>query len=248
MGFPFGLREQVARVTAVVAIDAAIVNFESSRRDRIEHATIMTDQKQRPLPAIAQEFLEPFDRLDVEMIRRLVENCEIRCRDEQPRERDPTRFTTTQGIDGAIRVRNSEMTYGGLGFVFSFPSALALERLPCLRLQGRQSSLIVGIARFGEFLGQLIEASLRRVPVGESLENDFANRSARREMRLLLQIIDGRLAPSCDLSAIRFFESGEYASEGALARSVIPDEAHLFASSDRQGDVFEKRSIDDDLA
>ena len=36
------------------------------------------------------------------MIRRLVENCEIRCRDEQPRERDATRFTTTFSPSFAI--------------------------------------------------------------------------------------------------------------------------------------------------
>ena len=166
-----------------------------------------------------EELLEPFDSLDVEMIRRLVENCKIRCRNQQTRESDAARFTATQCIDHAIRIRNPEMTDGGLGLVLPFPATLALERLPDPGLLHGQPSLLVRKRCFAERFGQLIEAPPGRGPIRESLEDHTPDRSAGREARFLLQKIDRRVASSGDLSAIERFESQDF-SLGALQASA----------------------------
>ena len=100
----------------------------------------------------------------------------------------------------------------------------------------------------GERFSQLIEMPLRRIPVGKPFKNDFANRSAGCEVRLLLEIVDCRPASSGDLPAVGFFQPGENSTQGALPGSIVSNEPNLLAASNRQSDVFEERSIGDDLA
>ncbi len=77
----------------------------------------MRNQQQRAREAIAQGVFEPLDGRDVEMVRRLVEDREIRRADQQARERDPALLASGQGVDGPVGVVEAEVADHGFGFV-----------------------------------------------------------------------------------------------------------------------------------
>jgi hypothetical protein len=74
---PFG-RDVVAERPGVGGDAVAVrIEFEDSRHDRIEESAVVGDDQNRAL-VLTEESFEPGQRVDVEVIRRLVENQDIR--------------------------------------------------------------------------------------------------------------------------------------------------------------------------
>ena len=64
---------------------AAAIDLEDPRREPPEERPVVGHEQERPIPA-AQEFLEPGNGVDVEVVRRLVEEEEIGVGDKGPGE------------------------------------------------------------------------------------------------------------------------------------------------------------------
>jgi hypothetical protein len=65
---------------------AAAFELQHSGRHRLEKPAVVRDEDHRCVDA-AQQLLEPFDRVDVEMVGRLVEEQQVGLRRKCPRER-----------------------------------------------------------------------------------------------------------------------------------------------------------------
>ena len=93
-----GAREHVRRVAALVAVDRAVGDLPGGGADGVEEPAVVGDDEQRA-GARGQMPREPVDRLDVEVVGRLVEQQQLGRVEQQPRERDPPALAAGQRRD-----------------------------------------------------------------------------------------------------------------------------------------------------
>ena len=79
------LAHQERRVVARPVEQPAAVDLENPRGQRLQERAVVRHEQQRRRPA-AQEIFQPADRVDVEMVRRLVEQQHVRLGDQRPRQ------------------------------------------------------------------------------------------------------------------------------------------------------------------
>ena len=93
----------------------AAVEFEDAVGDAVEHVTVMGDEQQ-PAAVLGQPFLQPRDRADVEVVRRLVEHEEVRLGHEQARQRRALGLATAELADGRVeQTAHAELVENRLG-------------------------------------------------------------------------------------------------------------------------------------
>ena len=85
-------------VVATVHAGSSVIEVDNLRHDMIEEVPVMGDEQNRTVVAI-QHLLTPLNRLDIEMVRRLIEDEEIRLREEDLLEALPSLLTSGQGIE-----------------------------------------------------------------------------------------------------------------------------------------------------
>ena len=92
---PFRLREHVSRVAALGGMHLAPVDLPGPIADGVQQPAIVADHDDRAGP-VAQVPAEPVDRLDVQVVGRLVEQQHVTLGDQQGGERDPAAFAAGQ--------------------------------------------------------------------------------------------------------------------------------------------------------
>ena len=75
---------------------------ERARDDMVDECAVVADQEQRARPG-GQPFLEEFERLDVEVVRRLVQHQHIDRPGKQPRQQQPVALAAGQRFHGRQR-------------------------------------------------------------------------------------------------------------------------------------------------
>ena len=150
--------------------------------------------------------------------------------------------------DPPLRIRETEIAHDRERLVLALPAPEPLDGVAEPRLLLREALVLGRVVASADPLAERVEARARRVPVGEALEHDLADRAPGIEDGLLLEVFDGGFAAARDASAVGGLDSGEHTAEGALAGAVAADEADLLAAADRERDVFEERPVGDDLA
>ena len=83
-----GAREHVGRVAALVLVHRRVDDLPGVRADRVEEPAVVGDDQHRAV-ARGQMAGQPGDRLDVEVVGRLVEQQQVGVVEQHPRERDP---------------------------------------------------------------------------------------------------------------------------------------------------------------
>ena len=83
----------VLRPSPEIAVQRALLDGHRARADRVEQCAIVRDE-QHGARERAQRVLERLATLDVEMVRRLVEDEEIRTRRDEDGERQPPPLAT----------------------------------------------------------------------------------------------------------------------------------------------------------
>ena len=107
---------EVGAVTPVVDVESALVDLEHAGRDRVEQVAVVGDA-QEATGERGESFLEPVDRVDVEMIGRFVEDEQIGRRDQGLGQRDPALLPAAQRRDGLLEpTAETETVEHGRGF------------------------------------------------------------------------------------------------------------------------------------
>src|SRR5687767_9574815 len=88
-------------VVARVALDLAAVDFDDLLHDAVHHVAVVARHEDRTA-IVAEETLEPEDRLDIEVVRRLVEKERIGLREEDLRERNAHLPAAGEGANIAL--------------------------------------------------------------------------------------------------------------------------------------------------
>ena len=88
----------ILRVVAAVHAGSSVIEVDDFRHDMIEEVPVMGDEQNRTVVAL-QHLLEPLNRLDIEVVRRLIEDEQVRLREEDLLEALPGLLTAGQGIE-----------------------------------------------------------------------------------------------------------------------------------------------------
>ena len=187
------------------------------------------------MPA-AEVLLEPLDRGDIEMVRRLVEQEEIRLGDDEPRERGPRLLPAGQGGRrlGPFVAGEPEAGQGLVDAVVEGVAAEDVELVLEVRIAGRLD--VAGVLHLGQ-------PGRHRLEMGRSMADRCPEvRSGHErvvEMGLLGEQAERQAALPVDGARVRLVAARRQAEQGRLARSVGPDQADPVVDGDRGRHVVE---------
>ena len=242
MSLPFGLSLEVFDVAASITIELPLVKFEGSARDVVEDIAVMGDDEKRAAETFAEMIFEPFDRGDVQMIRRFVQDREIGFADEQARQRNAPSLSPREHLDWALWVLDAEVVNNRLGFVYSLPTPESFDFFACGRLTPNQA-VDLSAARVGQRRRQLVVSLLCSAPFDKTAEHDISHTLAGAKAGVLLEQVDPGAPATRDLTAVLNLDARENPAQGALAASAVADQAYSFTPANRQVDARENRAV-----
>ena len=231
---PLLLLHQPGGVVAFVGNAAAAVEFEDPAGDVVEEIAVVGDDEDGA-GIVAQMPFEPHHGFGVEVIGRLVEQKQVRLRQEQPAKRDaPLLAAGKLRHVGAVR-RAAQRVHRLVDLGVEIPEVLGLDLV--LQL-GHLVSGLVGIVR-GELVVAVEDRPLRR----DALHDVVADRLCRINLRLLRQIADGRALRHPGFAGKFLVEPGHDAQQRRLAGAVDAEHTDLGVGIERQVDVLQNLAV-----
>ena len=231
---PFLAPAQIVGVIARPVGQPAAIEFQDARGDPLQEAPVVGDEQQCALKT-DQEFFQPGDAVDVEMVGRLVEQQQIRLHHQGARQHHPPLHPARERLELRLAIE-SEPRDDALGALLDLPAALILQLMlklgqPCQILLARVGSQRM---RAGEILvhqrAQLAE------PGGHHLED--AGIDIPRH--LLRQPPDPQPLTGVHPTAVGLNLPGDDPQQCGLARPIAPDQTDPLAALDGEGDLIEQ--------
>ena len=222
-------------VVADVHLYLAVVYVHDVRADVVEEVAVVADHEDGTL-VVHEEVLEPDDALEVEVVRGLVEQDDVRLAEERLGEQDldlepRVHVCHERVVEGGVHAEALEYLAGvGLGL----PAAELCELL--LELGGADAVLVREVCLFVD--GILLLAALIEPHVAhdDSVEHGVGVVHAL----VLLEHGHAGLRVHIDVSAGGVYLAGEYLEEGGFARAVRADDAVAVACGELQVNVGKK--------
>ena len=131
--------------------------------------------------------LEPGDALGVEMVRRLVEQQQVRLFEQQLAERDAALLAAGERRHVGIARRQIHRVHGDLDLPVELPGVDCLDLVLHRRLAVQQLLHLVRVGHFAELLGKLLELGEQSPRRRDRLLDVAEHVLLRIELRLLLQ-------------------------------------------------------------
>ncbi len=176
---------------------------------------------------VLEEALEPGDRLGVEVVRRLVEQEEIRRREKQPAQRYSTALSTRQRGDVAVAVGQAQCVHGAVESGVEAPRVVTVDLLLDGRLLG-EKRIEVGVG-LGEGGRNGIEAIEQVTERAHAVLDVAAHVLGRVELGLLPEETDRRSRVELGDAGGRLLEAGHDPHQRRLARPVRAEHPDLGA-------------------
>jgi hypothetical protein len=234
-----GFLLEVVGIVAAELPEPRRVQLERARGHRVEHVTVVRHEEHGAAHR-REVLLEPFDRVDVEVVGGFVQDGQIRLGDEDTREGDAPPLPAAHRPDGALGLFHAELVQDLEGQVVSVPPSEDLDALGEPRLlvdvRGVAVARAAGIDRMrhGRMPGRGV------VPIREPLERDRARGRLRIELRLLRQIQHARSLPPVDDAGVGRFEPREDTEERRFAAAVDAEQPDAIPFLDRHRHIREE--------
>ena len=185
------------------------------------------------------ERLQPFEGRDVEVVRRLIEQQQVRIVEQESGEAETRALApgeradlaVAQGVEAEAREHPSERRLEVISagvVVVVLRIRVALEQL---RIAGRELVL------------HRAELLLERCEVRRRTPGMLLDRAVDVDEQLLLQESDARAAGERDRSAVRRVETGNDPKQRRFAGAVRSDEARAVTAREAEADVAEQDAI-----
>ena len=195
----------------------------------------MRRDQQRAVPA-PQVVLQPLQRAEVEVVRRLVEEQEVRRGDHEPGERRPRLLPARERRRRPRHVRDREAEPGQ-----RLVDAL-VERVPAETLEPMLEGLVGRLRRPMRVL-QRLELDGHRLEVRGAVAHGRSNVRRRHELLVEVGLLgehpDRHFALARDLPLVRLVQAGGDPHQRRLPGPVRPDQADAIAERDRGIDPVE---------
>ncbi len=181
---PLGAERDEVLVVARILAQPSLIDLDDPRHHAVEQPAVMAHDDHGAGELLGEEGLEPLPSLDVEVVRRLVEQQQIRLLEQQPREAEPRLLPARERADllRELRVGEAEAVQRRVDLVVDRVAAERLDARLDLRLPLEQAIEPVGIlALRSRHRGEdRVDLLMRRVQVGEGA---FRGRAASRPDR-----------------------------------------------------------------
>ena len=219
----------------------AALELEHRRPHRLEEPAVVGDQDDRSVH-LAQIALEPLERLDVEVVGRLVEEQEVGLRGERPSERGPGELAAGEAREVALElgVAEAEAPDRRPGLV---PPAVAARMLePSLgRSRRRRASPRVASVAIRSSSAPKLALDLQH-PV-EPRDHVLRQRDAAGPGRALVVERHARAPLERDPPGVGRDLARQDPQQGRLARAVAARERHAIAPFELERDVAEQLAL-----
>ena len=178
---PLDARLEVERVVAGVVVDLAADELARPRRHAVEKVAVVRDEDDGA--GVRREvLLEPVDGLDVEVVRRLVEQQDVGLPEEQARERDAHAPAAREGRERAPHLVLGEAQPGEDGGRARLDRVRVARREQLLRAREAVDEAVVVVrvvvGRRLHRLEQAVRLGLEREHVAEGAHGVFERRDA----------------------------------------------------------------------
>jgi hypothetical protein len=225
---------------------APAVELEHRGRHRLEEPAVVRDEDHGRVDRL-QQLLEPLDRLDVEVVRRLVEQQQVGLRRERAGERRARQLAAREGRERPVEVvvGEAEAADDARRAVAPVVAARVLE--PCLR-RGVTSERAPVVVAAGHRRLQLPQLRLDRCEVGRPGQDVIAQRPSARGRRTLVVQRDPRALLEGELAALERRFAVERAQQRRLPGAVGPGERQPVAPLHLERHAVEERRAVDLLA
>ena len=225
---------------------ASRFELEHRGRRRLEEPAVVRDED-NPGVQGRQLVLQPFERRDVEVVRRLVEQQQIGIAAERARERGARQLAAGEGVEGTVQIRVAE-TQPTDDRPDAFAPVVAARVLEArLRLgvaPQRRRPVVAG----GHRLLETAQLALRLDEVGGAREHVVAQREAELQRRPLVVQRDPRSLLERKLAAVQLGLAGEEPEQRRLAGAVRAGQGNAVAPLHFERDAVEEQAPGELLA
>ena len=198
---------------------APAVELEHGRRHRLEEPAVVRDEDHGRVDR-RQQLLEPLDRLDVEVVRRLVEQQQVGLRRERARERGARQLAARERRERPVEVVVGEAEAADDAGRAVAPVVAARVLEPRLRRAVARASCVRSWSPPAIACSSSRSSVSTRGEVGRPREHVVAQRPAARRRRPLVVQRDARALLERELAALERRLAVERAQQRRLAGAV----------------------------
>ena len=238
--FPDRTLAFVEVVVAGVARDLSAVDFRDLRGDAVHEVAVVGRHQQRARQRL-QERLEPDDRFDVQVVRRLVHQQHVGPAEEHPGHRHAhlpaARERSHIAVDALVGETQAMQHFARLAFERVAPEVLVLF----LHLaKPGEHAIHVARGRIGHRVLKRFELVMQRADPSASGDRFVQHRSPGHFLHVLPEVADGQLLRNGDVAFIGSFFAHDHAEQRRLPGAVRPDETDLLSGVELEGCVDEE--------
>ncbi len=210
------------------------VELEDPAGHVIQEVPVVRDGDDRAR-VLLQMLLEPLHALGVQVVRRLVEQQQVRLGQQQPAQRHPALLAAGKHADLGVR------RWAAQGVHRLLKLALQVPRVPVVKLLLQLAHLIeqvVGVVR-RHLLGDLVVPVEQRLGLRDAFLDVPEHRLRLIELRLLLEDPDRESRHEPCLAVGRLLDARHHPQQRRLAGAVRSQDADLGSREERERDVIQ---------
>ena len=228
-------------IVAGVGRDLPAVDLGDLRHDAVHELAVVRRHQQRAVERL-QEALEPDDRLDVQMVRRLVHQQDVRAPEQHARHCDAHLPAARERADVAVDpfVVEAEPVEHLAGLRLERVAAQMVVLLLHLAEAREDAIEIGGLRRIGQVVLQPLELVVQ-IADAAAAENRFVeDRAARHLFDVLPEISDRRALRHRHVAFVGRLLADDHPEQRRLPGAVRADEADLLPGIQLEGGVDEE--------
>ena len=187
----------------------------------------------------AEVAFEPSNRFGIQVVRRFVEEQQIRFFEEQAAESHAALFTAGEVRHRPVARRATKCVHRNFDITVKAPQVLGVDDVLKFRLFVQELVHLVIFHRFGKLHGDFVEAVKNRLFLGDSLHHVFLDGQVRVKLRFLRQIACGaaRFNPRFALELL--VDARHDAQQRRLTGTILADNTNLCAIVEAQRNVLQ---------
>ena len=227
---------QIARVVTGIGHEALVLERRDVAHASVHERAVVADQQHGPVVG-GQEGLEPLDALKVEVVGGLVEQQEVGMAQQQLRERDAHLPAARELLGRLVEVLDgkAEAAEDLTGACLKLVAAKALEAVLRGAVALEQAVEVNVVSGIGNLVLHLGDALLELADLGGGIDHLGQGRLLARELGLLLQVSNGRVAGEAYRARVGALLPHENLEQRRLASAVGTHEAPPLAGIELQG-------------
>ena len=218
-------------IIAKISVDGLVIQFKNVVAHTVQEIPVVCNHQQRKC-ATREIFLKPFNHLQIQMVGRLVQNQEIRFRNQDVGQRHTFQLSAGKLRQGLFEIRDVQFGKDRLGTCFVVPGPLALHAV--------QYHLQAGMPVGGHAL--LILADKIRGVVAMP-ETSLNHRKVFRIYGLLRQVTHLQTVMIYHIAFVCLVCAGQYVEQRGLSCTVAGNQSHLVSLAYAEAKIREKGAV-----